>query len=627
MCGICGKVAFDGRVIDAGLIERMLATLIHRGPDDQGVYTAPFIGLGQRRLSIIDLSRVATAPLSNEDGTIWVTHNGEIYNFQTLREELIQKGHEFRTRGDTEVLVHLYEEHGPDLVARLRGMFAFAIWDSRRGLLFAARDRFGKKPFFYARTPTGLVFGSEIKAITADPDVPVAPDFRAIDRYLTLQYVPSPWSAFEGIRRLPPAHTLTCMANGRVEVRRYWQLRADHKLTSPPDQIAEELLQRLREAVRLRLMADVPLGAFLSGGVDSSAVVALMAEASGGPVKTFSIGFDDDAFNELPYAREVALRYGTDHHEFVVRPEIADLLPRLVRLYNEPFADSSAVPTYYVAKITREHVKVALSGDGGDESFSGYENYARVNRWSAADVIPAVARRRVFGSAAALLDRLPYNNPLARASRGLNMIALDLRGRLALQTSIFKPREKRALYTRHFRAMVNGDDSAGWEGADLTWNQAADSLDWMMQYDLRSYLPDCLMTKTDIASMANSLEVRCPFLDHPLVEFAAAIPSALKRNEQRGKVILRRALRNLVPPTVLERPKMGFAVPLGKWLRTELADMLSAVLLDGRAQRRDLFVPTFVRRMIREQSQGVRDWSSRLWALLWLELWFREYID
>jgi len=625
MCGIAGKFRFDGEVVADALIERMCRGIAHRGPDDQGIHTGPYIGLGQRRLAIIDLNREACAPLSNEDGTVWVTFNGEIYNFRSLRQQLIQQGHVFRTQGDTEVIIHLYEQHGIRCLEHLRGMFAFAIWDARAKQLFAARDRLGKKPLYYTKAGQAFLFGSEIKAITADPNVSVSPNFPAIDTYLTYQYVPSPATAFEGIFKLPPAHYLICRANGEVEVARYWSVPVGPKSRAAGPKLEEELLRLLRESVRLRLISDVPLGAFLSGGIDSGTIVALMAQESGETVKTFSIGLEDEEQNELPYAQLVAERYGTDHHEFTIRPDAAEVLPILVRHYNEPFADSSALPTYYVSKLTRQHVPVALSGDGGDESFCGYENYARVAGWSRLDAVPSIIRRTLAPAMAASLDHLPYHNTKARISRGLAMVGSRTPERFCLQSTILKPQEKRVCYTPQFRSLL-GHSSSHCE-LRLDWNDGMDEFQWMSRHDQTYYLPDCLMVKTDVASMANSLEVRCPFLDHQLVEFATTIPSGLKRNSNGGKLILKRIAAQLLPEQIISRRKTGFGVPLDRWFRGELAGTLRGTLLDDRAVRRGLFAPTFVRRMIDEQAAGHRNWSNRLWALLFLELWFREFID
>jgi len=627
MCGICGKVTFDGSVPEADLIDTMCRTLIHRGPDDQGIHTAEHIGLGQRRLSIIDLSHEATAPLANEDRTVWVVLNGEIYNFREVRAELVEKGHVFRTAGDTEVILHLYEEYGLECLSRMRGMFAFALWDSARKRLFAARDRLGQKPLCYARTGGSLVFGSEIKAITADPSVSVSPDYRAIDLYLRYQYVPSPLTAFEGVAKLPPGHFLTCQADGTVEVRRYWRPPLVPKSTAPAEELEAELLARLRESVKMRLVSDVPLGAFLSGGIDSGTVVALMASESTSPVKTFSIGFEDEAHNELPGARLTAERYGTEHREFIVKPQAADVLGLLVRHYNEPFADSSALPTYYVSKMTRQGVTVALSGDGGDESFCGYAHYARTLQWGRADAVPALLRHAALAPLEAVLGLLPFNHVTGRSLRACRMLRSRWPQRYVSQVSIFKDEERRACYTRRFRSLLAGSGRGHDRPGGFPWAAQTDPADWMMCHDQNFYLPDCLMVKSDIASMANSLEVRSPFLDHRLVEFAATIPRAMKRDAAGGKAILKRTVRDIVPAQTIHKPKTGFSVPLARWLRDDLAEMVRGSLLDDRFARRGLIEPAFVRRMIGALSAGRNKWASRLWALLMLELWFREFID
>jgi len=620
-------MTFDGSAVGADLVERMCRTLVHRGPDDQGLHVGPHIGLGQRRLSIIDLSPQAAPPLANEDQSIWVVFNGELYNFRQLREELKSKGHVFGTSCDTEVIPHLYEEYGTECLARMRGMFAFALWDGRRRRLFAARDRLGQKPFCYARNGTALVFGSEIKAITVDPDVSVAPNYHAIDLYLRYQYVPSPLTAFEGISKLPPGHFLTCQADGTLNVQRYWQPPLGPCSTARPEDLEAELVHRLRESVRMRMISDVPLGAFLSGGIDSGTVVALMAMESSDPVKTFSIGFEDDTHNEMPYARLPAERYGTEHHEYVVKPRAADVLPLLVTHYNEPFADSSALPTYYVSKMTRQGVTVALSGDGGDESFCGYSHYAQALRWGRADVLPGALRHAALAPLEAVLGLMPYNHLTGRGVRACNMVRSRWPQRYLSQVSIFKAEERRACYTRRFKALLGAGHDRMDRPARLAMPAGTEPLDWMMCHDQSFYLPDCLTVKTDIASMANSLELRSPFLDHDLVEFAATIPSRLKRDASGGKAILKRAVSTIVPQRVVNKPKTGFSIPLARWLREDLAETVRGTLLDDRCHRRGLIKPRFVRRMIDELAAGRDKWSSRLWALLFLELWFGEFID
>lgn len=421
MCGICGKFIFKKLIPKEETLRMMCNTLLHRGPDDEGIYTAPHIGLGQRRLTIIDLDKSACAPLSNETNDIWLVFNGEIYNFLDLRTELKHKGHQFKTHSDTEVIIHLYEEYGYECLHKLRGMFAFALWDTNKQILFCARDRMGKKPLNYALTSNSFVFGSEIKAITTDPDISLEPDYQAIDQYLTYYSVPSPLTAFKGIKKLGPGQYLICDLQRNIKITEYWSPPILPKTTASKEEIQEELLLRLRECVKIRMIADVPLGAFLSGGIDSSTIVALMAQESSKPVKTFSIGFEEDKFNELPYARMIANRYATEHHELIIKPNAVELLPLLVKYYNEPFADSSAIPSFYVSKMTREYVTVALSGDGGDESFAGYDNYAALLEWEKWDTVPFWMRKNIAKSGRSILGSFAHNNNASRLRRGLGM--------------------------------------------------------------------------------------------------------------------------------------------------------------------------------------------------------------
>jgi asparagine synthase (glutamine-hydrolysing) len=620
MCGICGKITLQGDPAREELLSAMCGRMARRGPDDERVLALPQAGLGQRRLAIIDLNRSAAPPLTNEDETIHVVFNGEIYNYRELRADLTARGHRLRTASDTETIVHLYEEHGEACVERMRGMFAFALWDARRQRLFAARDRVGKKPFFYAKTARSLVFASTIQALLADPEVSRDPDFQALDEFFTWRCVPSPATAFRGIRKLPPAHTLTCDAQGTVTTTRYWTPGAGRG-AAPADaaEAEERLTSILGEAVRLRMIADVPLGAFLSGGIDSGLMVSFMAEQSSRPVETFSIGFDDPDHDERRYARLVAERYGTDHHETVVRPDVAEVLPMLVREYGEPFADSSAIPSYYVAKLARERVTVALSGDGGDESFGGYEHYGQQLRWALVDRTPLGIRGPIGNGVARALDALPHHRWIARASRGFHNLGGTLAERYRLQMSCWKPQEKRALYSRWFRAEVAGGEATAAEADELT------PLAWMSRHDLTHYLPDCLMVKVDVASMANSLEVRCPLLDQHVIEFAAGLPDGWKRQAGTGKVILRSLARKRLPAEVVGKRKTGFSIPQGAWLQKELREFTRSILLDDEARNRGLFRHDFVERLLREHGAGKRDWSNRLWSLLCFELWFREF--
>ena len=621
---------FSGGGVEETLMRRMTDTMVHRGPDDEGFFIGPYVGLGQRRLSIIDLRREATAPLCNEDATVWVVFNGEIYNFMELRVELERVGHRFRTNTDTEVIVHLYEEYGDDCVAHMNGMFAFAIWDMNRNRLFAGRDRLGKKPFYYTNNGSALIFASTIPAIRIDPSVSVSVSDRAIDAYLTCKYVPSPLTVFKEINKLPPGHTLSCDTHGTMRVARYWTPPLVER-TLPDREILEgSIIAELRAAVRRRLVSDVPIGAFLSGGIDSGITVALMAMESAERVKTFSIGFAEGDFNELPYARMVADRYGTDHNELVIRPSCIDVLPMLVRMHSEPFADPSVIPTYYVSKATKEYVTVALSGDGGDESFVGYRHYGAVDRWSGLDWIPSSVRRRTFWTMAQVLRRYSHGNTVARIRRACRMAAEDCPGRYHIYMSLLKSEEKEWLYTREFKARIRWESQPKFGLPDY-WALACDDglspIDWMLRHDKRYYLADCLMTKTDVASMAVSLEVRCPFLDQNVVELMSRLPARLNRAHGEGKALLRNAIKDMLPAEIMERRKSGFAIPVAAWLRGPLRDMACQVLLDERCANRGMFRPDALRMMLDQHISGRRDWSNRLWAFMFLELWLREYVD
>ena len=629
MCGIGGKLYFDpARPVARDVLERMNAVLAHRGPDDAGIFCDGAVGLAHRRLSIIDLSPAGHQPMSNEDGTVWIVFNGEIYNFKSLRPDLLTRGHRFRSNSDTEVIVHLYEEHGTDCLRLLRGMFAFAIWDGPRRQLFLARDRLGKKPLCYQQDAHAFRFASEAKAILQDPEVQASPDPAGVSQYLTFGYVPSPASAFRGFRRLPPGHFLTCR-DGRVEVARYWRLRRDQKRARSEEDWCREIVAHLEEAVRLRMISDVPLGAFLSGGIDSSAVVAMMSRVSSGPVKTFAIGFEEPEYDELPYARQVAERFGTEHHELVVRPDAAAILPKLAWHYDEPFGDSSAVPTFYVSEMTRRYVTVALNGDAGDESFGGYDRYlanllaAKFDRWPGARVF-----RRAIRSG---LPRWPLSGRrtslLYRGRRFLEGLTESPERRYARWFCHFHGDRRQELLTPEFRAGAgDGDELAAM--LDLyRQTDAPDFGDATLGVDAALYLPDDLLVKVDIASMAHSLEARSPFLDHVFMEFAATIPFDLKVRGRVKKYILKRALGGLLPAPILHRPKMGFGVPIDRWLRQELRELLSDTLLSPRACGRGYFDARVVRRLAQEHVRGRANWHYLLWTLLMLELWHRTYID
>jgi asparagine synthase (glutamine-hydrolysing) len=625
MCGIVGQLRPAGSPVDANLIERMCAGLEHRGPDSRGVHRDERAGLGIQRLRVIDLN-TGDQPIYNEDRSVVVVLNGEIYNYRELRAELQARGHVFATQGDTEVIVHLYEEHGADCVRHLHGMFAFALWDRRSDALLLARDRVGKKPLFYALRDGVLSFASEMGALLADDDIPREVDHTALDRFLAFGYVPTPLTAIRGVRKLPPAHTLE-LCEGRVTLQRYWQLDYANKLDAPVEELCERIREALRAATRRRLISDVPLGAFLSGGIDSSAVVAAMAEASSEPVRTFSIGFDNQQFDELPHARRISEQFGTVHEEFRVRADAVEVVPRIIRHYGEPFADSSAIPSFYLAEMTRRHVTVALNGDGGDESFGGYTRYVANATADRLDRLPAPLRRALSAAGGRIPDRGDVSSMANRARRMASGLALDGAGRYARYVSWFDAAQRSALYTPEFAASLDAQPAealiaAVWEGAS-----GRSAIDRMLETDVSTYLVDDLIAKIDIATMAHGLEARSPLLDHQLMELAASIPAELKVRGREKKWILRQALRGWLPDEVLDRPKQGFSVPLSSWLRADLRDWAGEVLLDPSTLDRGYFEPEAVRRLLDRHAAGADGDAKRIWSLVMLELWHREFVD
>lgn len=631
MCGICGIYNYGSGVpVEKADLKAMNDLIVHRGPDDEGYYTDRNVGLAMRRLSIIDLS-TGHQPLSNEDGTVWVVLNGEIYNFQELRRGLEARGHKFKTKTDTEVLVHLYEEKGPDFPKELRGMFAAAVWDTKRRRLVLARDRIGKKPLFYALTPGFVAFGSELRALLAVKDMPRDIDLRAVDAYLTLQYVPSPLSVFKGIQKLPPASVLV-LEDGKAEVSRYWNLPlGEEKLTGySVEELKERLRHELEEATRLRMISDVPLGAFLSGGIDSSVIVALMARHSEQPVKTFAIGFKEEKFSELNYARQVARMYGTEHTEFTVEAKMADVLEKLVWHYSEPYADSSALPSYFVSRETRKAVTVALNGDGGDECFGGYLRYVAMHIDSYWHMVPGPVKRAMLASTHLFPKRAPYNF-FWRAEK---FIKASLQESLPLRymstISMFGPNEKDGLFTPAYVNALGRDFRYGEHYISKLFEEAeGQDLAGKMSYvDFRSYLPECLMVKMDIASMANSLEARSPFLDHNVVEFAFRLPGNLKLRGLRGtKWLLKEAFKDMLPPEIYGRGKMGFGIPLGPWFKGELKDYWAGTCLSQKALGRGYFNAQHLFKLWDEHQGGRRDHGYKLWTLLMLELWHKQFAD
>jgi asparagine synthase (glutamine-hydrolysing) len=623
MCGIAGQVRADGAAVEEELIARMCAAQEHRGPDSRGLHVSGPVGLGIQRLRIIDLD-TGDQPIYNEDGSVAVVLNGEIYNYAELREELLSAGHTLATKGDTEVIAHLYEELGTGCVSKLHGMFSFALWDARRERLFIARDRVGKKPLFYSFRGSVLSFASELRALTQDPEVPREIDPEAIDAYLAYGYVPAPLSIFRDVRKLPPAHQLV-FENGALTIERYWRLDYSQKRSfGDPRELDEQIRTALRKAVGRRMVADVPVGAFLSGGIDSSAVVAAMAEQSPEPVKTFSIGFADASVDELPRARLIAERFSTDHHELVVEPDAVELLPKLVRQYGEPFGDHSALACFYLAELAREHVTVALNGDGGDESFAGYQRYTSNVLAARFERLPASLR----GAIAAAGSRVGVaEDPKAlrsRAQRFAARVGGERHGRYIDQVSVFTAAERGALYPPELAAAVT-DANADRFLLD-PWREASGAalLDQLLEVDATVYLPGDLLPKIDIATMAFSLEARSPLLDHELMELAASIPPEQKASGVQRKVALRRALRGWVPDTILDGTKQGFELPVASWLRTDLAPYAREVLLDRESAERGWARPAAVELLLDQHVAGAADHGRKLWALLALELWARS---
>ena len=616
MCGIAGFYLLKGRA-ELPVLKAMCDRIRHRGPDDEGFHIDGGCGIGMRRLSIIDLA-TGHQPISNEDGSIWVVFNGEVYNYQDLRQNLISQGHLFRTNSDTETLIHLYEQEGTAGLCYLRGMFAYAIWDSRRNQLLLVRDRFGKKPLYYAALDHGIYFASELKCFQ-HLDIPFELDEDALRLYFQFGYLPDPASPFKAIRKLAPGGWLT-YGRGGVRQGRYWKVPVPAE-TPPANLSREEARARLRdlfdESVRMRMIADVPLGAFLSGGIDSSSVVASMARQSKDPVKTFSIGWEEAAFNELPYARMVADQYKTEHHEIVVRPNSMDLVATLVNHLDEPFADSSAIPTYIVSEFTARHVKVALTGDGGDELFAGYESFFRIAQLRKMDRIPQMFRWAL----GRIADRLPYSaygkNYLRMMSQPtaldryfeFNHVPFYLRqGLLAPEWML--PAEA------GFLASVLKDYLV----------PHADALTQALYFEATAKLTGDMLVKVDRMSMAASLEVRCPLLDHKLAEFAATLPHSWKMSDRgTGKAILLEAIGDRLPAPLLNRPKMGFGVPIASWFRGPLRSFLHDHLTSRRFLDRGIVSEPFLRHLIDEHESGRRNNDLRLWMLLMLELWFLEW--
>ena len=626
MCGIVGIVRNDGKAVDEAVLSRMCTAIRHRGPDDDGFYFNAPVGLGMRRLSIIDIAG-GQQPIHNQDRTAWIVFNGEIYNYLELREKLEKLGHAFYTNSDTEVVVHAYDQYGSECPKHLRGMFAFAIWDERTQELLLARDRVGKKPLLYAHVNGQLIFGSEFTALLEHPDVSREIDPHAIDQYLSFMCVPAPLTAYKAIRKLEPGHTLR-WRKGEIKTERYWLPDFSRKLNISEEEAGEQTVAILRDAVRVRLMSEVPLGAFLSGGIDSSAVVALMSQESSERVKTFSIGFEEQDFSELHHARRVAEHIGADHHEFIVKPDALEVLPILVEHYGEPYADSSAVPTYYVSRETRKHVTVALNGDGGDESFAGYERYLAIKLSEGYRKVPSLVRESLIKQAVNLIpsSQTPKSR-VGSAKRMLEAVSLPRVDRYMHWVSTFNERLKEPLYSDSFRQQTRESNAIGVLKTWFSKANGASIVDSALLTDLMTYLPNDLLVKVDIASMAVSLEARSPFLDHRVIEFAASLPADMKARNLTTKYLLKRVLRQLLPKENLNRRKMGFGVPIGHWFRGKLQSFFREVVLSDKALKRGLFKRETIERLIDSHVRGERDYAHQLWTLLMLELWFNRFID
>jgi asparagine synthase (glutamine-hydrolysing) len=628
MCGVAGYLCLERDPREAEAVVRaMMDALEHRGPDANGLHRDGPAVLGHTRLAIIDLRPESNQPMLSADGDVTLVFNGEIYNYKALAEDLKASGVTLRTRSDTEVILELYRRDGLDFLQELRGMFALALWDRRRRRFVMARDRLGKKPLFFHLGRRGLAFASELGALLADGAIERKVEPRALHAYLALGYVPTEHAILQGVRKLAPG-TMAVFEDGQLREHRYWELRFAPQ-ERPVGEMIEELRHLLYESISLRLVSDVPLGAFLSGGIDSSAVVAIMSLLGAKPVKTFSIGFDDPDYSEVGYARQVAKLYQTEHHEEVVRPQAAELLPVLVRAYGEPFADPSALPSYLLAQMTRKHVTVALSGDGGDEAFGGYNRYVHEKMTRLFQRLP---RGLLLPVARFIERRFPgrQKGPLGEAAAAVRTHARRVQmgdvPRYAAQFGHFTPEQLAALCTPALTA-AGADAAQTLFGQLLASSTAPDALGRLLDLDTRTYLVDDIFTKVDIASMAHALEVRCPLVDHVLLEFAATVPSSYKMRGFRGKWLLRRALKDILPHNILYRSKRGFGIPHARWLRTELRPMLHDTLLDARVYQRGHLQRPYVERLIAEHDSGQVNHGLRLWNLLWLELWHRNFID
>ena len=617
MCGIAGIIRWDGRPVLEREIRAMCGVMIHRGPDEEGIHLGDGVALGMRRLSIIDLAG-GQQPVANEDQSVWVVFNGEIYNYRELRRRLERKGHVFRTDSDTETIVHLYEDLGPRCVEQLRGMFAFAVWDDKQRQVLLARDRLGIKPLYYAEQDGELLFASELKPILSLPHVPRTVNWESVGHLFTFLATPPSRSIVGGISKLEPARVAVGTRRGALRVERYWDVDFEPDMTSTEDELVERLRELLVEAVTLHKISDVPVGAFLSGGIDSSTVVGTMAGLTPEPVKTFSIGFGEEGFDELAHARQVAAAFGTDHYDLVLRPDVVRMVEDLAWYLDEPFGDTSAIPTYMVSKLAAEHVKVVLTGDGGDELFAGYDRYVVERRERAFDQVPLPLRRIAGGVGELMPEGM-------RGRRFLRHLALDGSRRYLDAASLFKADELERLFQADALAQIAKHDP--WTTAlSFLRHPNADWLAAAQYFDINNYLPLDVLTKVDRMTMAHSIEARPPLLDHKLVEFAATVPSHLRLRDGTTKYLLKRAMRGILPDRIIDRPKQGFAVPLARWFRGELSEFARDLLLSDTCRRRGIFDVAYIQRLFDLNARG-RDLDLHLWTILSFELWCRRFLD
>ncbi len=626
MCGIAGFISKEKNAPQAErefLLDRMCKIITHRGPDEQGTIVKDKAALGMRRLSIIDL-KTGQQPIFDCSGNLAIVFNGEIYNFLELKKDLENRGHRFKTNSDTETIVHAFEEYGTDCLKHLRGMFAFAIYDFANETLFIARDRVGKKPLFFSKTKQGnFVFGSELKSLIEHGEISKEIDFSALDAYLTFGYVPEEFCIFKDVFKLAPGAFLT-YKNGEIKTENYWDFSyTENSEIKTETEYIEILLEKLKEAVKVRLISEVPLGAFLSGGVDSSAIVAMMSQILETPVKTFSIGFNEDSFDELKFARIAAKHFDTEHHEFIVTPDLVEIVDELIWHFDEPFADSSALPTFMVSKMAREFVTVVLSGDGGDELFAGYTRYATDKKRGGLEKLPKFVRQNILQK---LSEKMPHG---AKGKNYIYNASLDAIERYIDSISHFGSLKKNEIYSEGFLQNLNGDLG---KGAEI-YKQIAGSVssknpvDRLLYLDSKTYLPSDILTKVDRMTMANSLEARVPLLDHELIEFVQTIPAELKLKGFETKYIFKKSLENLVPKEILYREKQGFGVPIGDWINLQLKDRIHSNLLEKKTLERGYFSEKYIRVLLDEHAKNRRDHSHALWILWMLELWHRQFVD